>query len=99
MNERIHSLSGAVSSDVKSEENRANHQKPDGAGDIQSLPGSQKTVMGRGVLVRRILRQHSWGTRHRRYDKELRSAARQVRRERATPPVLIPRQFAAGKFI
>ena len=46
MNERIHSLSGAVSSDVKSEENRANHQKPDGAGDIQACPEVKRQLWG-----------------------------------------------------
>ena len=73
-------------------------KSPRSARDIQSLPGSQETVMGRRVLVRRILRQHGWRTRHRRNDKELCSKPRKVRRKRTTPLVLIPRQLAAGKI-
>ncbi len=86
----------AVSTNLQPKANRADYQKPDGTRGIQVLPTSQSILMGRQVLEWRILRQHSWGTWQRTNDKELRPTPRQDRESRATRPVLIPRQLAAG---
>jgi len=48
---RPRSFSRAECANDESKKDSANHQKPNGTGDIQKLPGSKKATVGRTVLA------------------------------------------------
>lgn len=56
-------------------------------------------VVGRTVLVGRLLCQHRWRTRFGRSDKAICQKSRSLKSKYSTPAVLKPRQLAARKFI
>lgn len=61
--------------------------------------GSEKTAVGRRVLVVQLFHQHGRFAYNRRRDKAVCQRSKQLKRKYSTSPVLIPRGSARGVFI
>ena len=77
-------LSGSVGADLQRDQAGDDHQEPDRAGDLPAVSRRKEAAMGRGVLERRLFRQHRRPTGQRGYHRRLCQAA--GRRLPAAPP-------------
>src|SRR5215218_5239126 len=69
-------FSRAVGADLQRDQAGDDHQEPDGARDLPTLPRREKAAVGRRVLDRRLFRQHRRPTREREDDRRLRQETR-----------------------
>src|ERR671912_1173718 len=69
-------FSGAVGADLQRDQAGDDHQEPDGARDLPTLPRREEAAVGRRVLDRRLFRQHRRPTREREDDRRLRQETR-----------------------